>query len=1029
MHETFLLVCHVAISGMSILKNLVESFDLLQKKIPRRDREKFEEYILGESLKMKKTLSREHMLSEGVSEAHVDCVIEEIRIFIPKVKITDEIRSRCGYQNMELAELLWCEYCRLNNINKSEEYEHDLKKGLFGVAKAWNEPPEESIRLCIEFLQRIDGKSSRILLDVGEVKNDTKDINKTVKGTERKLEKQADIIEKVSCTAEDTNDMVREIHQLVVADKSGAVQTAGGQKEYNPEGKEDASEDTDVITVDVSQSQQEDADTEEHLPDEITICLAAALDEFQEDIDILQEFIEEQNRSQSDVHLTLQCCDGEVPQDLAKSKYCYILVGSVMEQWMQEAYELVHQFNVSKMQNETGIQLHMCFKTMSVGEEIQIYELKDGSREKWKNRYRKDYDRSPVFFHDISRVELDIVQNLRAEAPKVDFSTKSIIQFRNNEYFMKACRQRDNLQKQCGNFDQSYGMGQNTEGNKQIEELEEELREQIEVISKMSGDIWDNLSLLTGKLQDKSSMDIRETEAIEDVIEHGDYGKAEKILRSPEWSEEIIALEQTMQAKKEVLRRFISSQRTLISNLKTKGISSDLEKEIIKIYKRITELSKEWHVEYITMYEFAEFLLNQRKYTDGIKVGEELRCLYGLSDGVSDEERIRLLKLLGDLCYWDKQYESGERNYREAIEIFNKGTCDNRGLRAEIFNELTRLLWKTNQLEEAEKGLEINIANLSKLVKREPEKYEPMLAEAYNTRAILSNKRNQLDEAIEYHKKALEIRERLAGKSSTYNYQPLMRLTHTYNNLGFVYKKKGEYEKSEEYYKKAIDIRSRNAKRNPSAFRPALALVYSNYATVLNLWGDNEKAQEVCEKAYAIRSELVKEKPSYKVELAYTLHEYGIILTDAGEHMYAQAKEFFEEAIAIRESLADKDVMAYGVNLAETCSHYGKLLALMGDSRFEEKYYKKAEQRMQKACDICDTYSAKNKGFDTDKTAEIYYSFAVLLSGRLHKYSEAEVYYHKAIEGYTYLTKQCPQAFASKLEEAEAKLAELRERM
>lgn len=1029
MHETFLLVCHVAISGMSILKNLVESFDLLQKKIPRRDREKFEEYILGESLKMKKTLSREHMLSEGVSEAHVDCVIEEIRIFIPKVKITDEIRSRCGYQNMELAELLWCEYCRLNNINKSEEYEHDLKKGLFGVAKAWNEPPEESIRLCIEFLQRIDGKSSRILLDVGEVKNDTKDINKTVKGTERKLEKQADIIEKVSCTAEDTNDMVREIHQLVVADKSGAVQTAGGQKEYNPEGKEDASEDTDVITVDVSQSQQEDADTEEHLPDEITICLAAALDEFQEDIDILQEFIEEQNRSQSDVHLTLQCCDGEVPQDLAKSKYCYILVGSVMEQWMQEAYELVHQFNVSKMQNETGIQLHMCFKTMSVGEEIQIYELKDGSREKWKNRYRKDYDRSPVFFHDISRVELDIVQNLRAEAPKVDFSTKSIIQFRNNEYFMKACRQRDNLRKQCGNFDQSYGMGQNTEGNKQIEELEEELREQIEVISKMSGDIWDNLSLLTGKLQDKSSMDIRETEAIEDVIEHGDYGKAEKILRSPEWSEEIIALEQTMQAKKEVLRRFISSQRTLISNLKTKGISSDLEKEIIKIYKRITELSKEWHVEYITMYEFAEFLLNQRKYTDGIKVGEELRCLYGLSDGVSDEERIRLLKLLGDLCYWDKQYESGERNYREAIEIFNKGTCDNRGLRAEIFNELTRLLWKTNQLEEAEKGLEINIANLSKLVKREPEKYEPMLAEAYNTRAILSNKRNQLDEAIEYHKKALEIRERLAGKSSTYNYQPLMRLTHTYNNLGFVYKKKGEYEKSEEYYKKAIDIRSRNAKRNPSAFRPALALVYSNYATVLNLWGDNEKAQEVCEKAYAIRSELVKEKPSYKVELAYTLHEYGIILTDAGEHMYAQAKEFFEEAIAIRESLADKDVMAYGVNLAETCSHYGKLLALMGDSRFEEKYYKKAEQRMQKACDICDTYSAKNKGFDTDKTAEIYYSFAVLLSGRLHKYSEAEVYYHKAIEGYTYLTKQCPQAFASKLEEAEAKLAELRERM
>ncbi len=84
MHETFLLVCHVAISGMSILKNLVESFNLLKEKVSRRDIDKFEEYILGESLKMKKAMSREHMLSEGVSEAHVDCVIEEVRIFIPK---------------------------------------------------------------------------------------------------------------------------------------------------------------------------------------------------------------------------------------------------------------------------------------------------------------------------------------------------------------------------------------------------------------------------------------------------------------------------------------------------------------------------------------------------------------------------------------------------------------------------------------------------------------------------------------------------------------------------------------------------------------------------------------------------------------------------------------------------------------------------------------------------------------------------------------------------------------------------------
>lgn len=159
------------------------------------------------------------------------------------------------------------------------------------------------------------------------------------------------------------------------------------------------------------------------------------------------------------------------------------------------------------------------------------------------------------------------------------------------------------------------------------------------------------------------------------------------------------------------------------------------------------------------MYEFAEFLLNQRRYTDGIKAGEELKCLYGLSDSASDEERIRLLKLLDDLCYGDKQYESGERNYREALKIFDKGICKNRRLRVEISNDLGRLLWKTNQLGQAEKGVDANIASLSELETPESEIYEPELADAYHTRAILSNRRNQLDTAIDYYEKALSGKE------------------------------------------------------------------------------------------------------------------------------------------------------------------------------------------------------------------------------------------------------------------------------
>lgn len=84
---------------------------------------------------------------------------------------------------------------------------------------------------------------------------------------------------------------------------------------------------------------------------------------------------------------------------------------------------------------------------------------------------------------------------------------------------------------------------------------------------------------------------------------------------------------------------------------------------------------------------------------------------------------------------------------------------------------------------------------------------------------------------------------------------------------------------------------------------------------------------------------------------------------------------------------------------------------------------------MKAACDFCDQYSQKNKDFDTDKTTEIYHSFALLLDKRLKKYSDAEKYYNKAIDGGRYLTKQCREVFEPKLKEVEAELAELQERI
>ena len=145
----------------------------------------------------------------------------------------------------------------------------------------------------------------------------------------------------------------------------------------------------------------------------------------------------------------------------------------------------------------------------------------------------------------INRIKLDILQNLREEAPDVAFSTSSILQFKNNADFNEANKRLTALQEQYKELSENENLSHNTEA------LGKELDAQRELVKKMEKDIWDNLNLLTDKLHNKSSMDAREAQAIESVIEYGDYEKADHLLHDKKWNQQVAALEQHMAAQKE----------------------------------------------------------------------------------------------------------------------------------------------------------------------------------------------------------------------------------------------------------------------------------------------------------------------------------------------------------------------------------------------------------------------------------------------------------------------------------------------
>ena len=998
-----------------------ELFPVLKKNPLLQRIDGFIDYIWGDRARIRQALSRNNMISEGVSEANVDYVIEEIKFFTLTYKEKGEIRSQCGYESMKLADFLWKEYCESKrDQDKGIPCESDIKRGLFVVAKLWNEPPEEGKEAYIEIIKRIDMKGSRTLVIAQEMKDDVRDMKRDVEDTGRGIEnvqttlvKINEKIERIDCKTDELMKTKQDFH-----DESNKGDQMPGNMTNKNDGEQDGAF---IVPSPENASGQDGIDEKTALPEELKIYLAASRDEFQTDLESLNEFIEEQNNCQNAVRLKLQCCYGEGAQDVRECKYCYILVGEKVEEQIQEIYEQVYRNNHEGDVLDECVQLRLFLKN---GFDESVVPG-DNDRKELEDRYKTDYDRSPVYFSDINRMKLDILQTVKDEVPEAEFSVRPVLQFGNNKDFSTACKKCDSLQAEYEEACKTFNTDKSPEALKNMKMLEKELAEQRKKVNKMKQDIWDHLDFLIDKMQNKENMDDREVDAIESVMEYGDYGKADLLLCSEEWNREIVDLTQYMKEQKEKVRRFISARRTFISNLKTKDMN-DKQDKIIEEYEHIAELSEKWQIEYVTLYEFAEYLLNHRKYGRGIEVGEHLNCLYRLSDSTLDEEKGRLYTLLGELYFNKRDYKNGRRYCEEAVQILQNISSENPALLAKAYNSLCRVLWKTNRLEGAEKGLKRNAVNLEKLAQQEPEIYEPVLSTAYNYIGIMENRKNCLDEAVKRHQAALKIRRRLAEKSSFSNPQSEIDLSSTYNNLAFVYKKMGKYQEAEEHYRKAIVIRERGEKQNPSAFSPGLALVYSNYATLLNIKGENKEAQRFCKKAYEIRHELMLADSSYEVGVANTLHDYGNILTDAG--MYSQAKDYLKQAIRIREKRRDEDTMAYELDLAETYCCYAKLLAQMGDFPPNEQYYREAENYMRQACGICDEYLKKNDGYDLDKTTDIFECFAMLLSDRLKKYSEAEEYFEKAKKGWNRLTKRCREVFEPRLKETEIMTDKLQNR-
>jgi len=246
-------------------------------------------------------------------------------------------------------------------------------------------------------------------------------------------------------------------------------------------------------------------------------------------------------------------------------------------------------------------------------------------------------------------------------------------------------------------------------------------------------------------------------------------------------------------------------------------------------------------------------------------------------------------------------------------------------------------------------------------VQAEPAPADLTVAADFNTRGNLAEHQGNLPQAASYHRKALEIRQKLAPES--------LLVAASLNNLGVLAWREGDVVKAEAYHRHALEIRQQRA--------PASLLVAASYHNLgLTAWtfGDLTKAERYHREALEIRQKLAPGS----LLVAASISNLGWVAWSQGA--VTKAEEYQREGLKIREQLAPESLP-----VAASLNNLGNLAAYQGDLAQAEEYHRRALAIRQKLAPASLLVAASISKL----------GFVALSQGAPEK---AEQYYHRALE-------------------------------
>jgi tetratricopeptide (TPR) repeat protein len=176
-------------------------------------------------------------------------------------------------------------------------------------------------------------------------------------------------------------------------------------------------------------------------------------------------------------------------------------------------------------------------------------------------------------------------------------------------------------------------------------------------------------------------------------------------------------------------------------------------------------------------------------------------------------------------------------------------------------------------------------------------------SQGYNTLGLIEADDGRFPEAMEYHLKALAIRERTSDKEG---------LSYSFNNLGNAFRNMGEYEKALDYHAQGLALKVELGNRSSEAYS------HHNMGLVYFAMGDYPQALEAYRRGLAIREALDEERG-----IAVSLNAIGSVeaLTRP-----AAALRTYERALELRRATGDeRGEMATELNLGDVYRRMGDM--------------------------------------------------------------------------------------------------------